>query len=788
MAKKSSVLKKLNPILKEANSLKSQNNYEDAVRKFREGISFVRLKVKDYDEREAEVEKIIEEIDKTHSEHISYIREKVKLSTEEKKLDDAFKLIEEARLVSNKIKNINLKDLEIEKIEFLMKETKIQESISQTVTLKEGGDFDAALDTLQRAITRANDVYNSAPEHEVIINIKNLMNETYLGKIKSMASQADGLKQSGDIDEAIKTYEEALKTCDNLSDLGQKENEILTLKTQTNQIYSEKVAPLIQKGEELLNQNNINDAIAELKKAEKIAIMMYDSDQKSGILNKLGGLINPIYAERIGPIKEEGLELLKEEGYEEKINIVTNAASTLKKSLDIALEMVESEEKAQIVSELSELIDNTCSAGINVRKKRGRHLIDEKKFEEAVGEMYSALSIAKNMACAEEDNTEIEDIKFIVNQIYSSEISHILEQGRELLEKQKNEEAFELFNEALRVSNKMYVTEEMDEEIRKINELLREAEIKKLVSEGSLMLEQKKFTKELEELQEALEDADKITDIERKRKKIREIKELTDQVHSKEIQFLEEQATLLASQNTFSEAYEELEKALKIAGTIDKEELQNEETDEIIKLYTEQLNNEAKQGLDNRKFDKVIETCRYSIELDEHNSLSYYNLGNALLGKKEYDNAIENYQKAVELAPDYVIAWSNMGLANELKGDYDNALKFLKKAVEIDKGNSIAWYRMGNVYKYMNNSEKALESYKLSTELNPENTNAWLFMGSIYHEKRDYNNAVEQIKKALDLDPSLKEEVGSIIKDFDNIIDSMLNKLTELFKNKQNTI
>lgn len=88
----------------------------------------------------------------------------------------------------------------------------------------------------------------------------------------------------------------------------------------------------------------------------------------------------------------------------------------------------------------------------------------------------------------------------------------------------------------------------------------------------------------------------------------------------------------------------------------------------------------------------------------------------------------------------------------------------------------------------MNNSEKALECYKMATELNPENINAWLFMGSLYHEKRDYNNAVEQIKKALDLDPSLKEEVGSIIKDFDNIIDSMQNKLTELFKNKQDKI
>jgi len=295
----------------------------------------------------------------------------------------------------------------------------------------------------------------------------------------------------------------------------------------------------------------------------------------------------------------------------------------------------------------------------------------------------------------------------------------------------------------------------------------------------------KKFTKELEELQTALKDADKITDIDRKRKKIREIKELTDQVHSKEIQFLKEQATLLASKNTFIEAYKELEKALNIAGTIDKEELKNEETKNIINLYTEQLNTEAKQGLDKQNFDKVTETCNHAIKLDENNPLSYYNMGNAMLGKKEYDSAIENYQKAVELAPDYVIAWSNMGLAKELKDDHDNALKFLKKAIAIDKDNSLAFYRMGNVYTHLKDFEKALESYKTATKLNPDHANAWLFMGSLYHNKKDFNSAVENIKKALDLDSSLKEEIGSFIKDFNKIIGSMQDKLTELFKNKQ---
>jgi tetratricopeptide (TPR) repeat protein len=126
-----------------------------------------------------------------------------------------------------------------------------------------------------------------------------------------------------------------------------------------------------------------------------------------------------------------------------------------------------------------------------------------------------------------------------------------------------------------------------------------------------------------------------------------------------------------------------------------------------------------------------------------------------------------------------------MGLAKELKGDYDNALKFLKKAIEIDKDNSIAFYRMGNVYKHMKDFEKALESYKTATELNPDHAKAWLFMGSLYHNNKDFNSAVENIKKALDLDSSLKEEIGSNIEDFNKITGSMQDKLTELFKNKQ---
>ena len=779
------LLKKLNPILKEANTLKSQKNYEDAVRKLREGISFIRLNIKEYEEREQEVENLLAEIDKTYSEQIIHIKDMVKQLNEEKNFDDAVKSLDEAIQVSNKIKNDNLKDLEREKIEFLINETKIHDLINQGITTKEAQQFDNALGILQKALNKANEIYKSDPENLVIVNIKTLINESFLGKIKSMVSQANELYKTGKTEEAVKDYQEALKICDNLLDLEQKRSEILNIQTSINQIHSENLDPILLKGRDLLGQSNIDNAITELKKAEKIANMMFDSKEKSEILKKLGTHMNPVYVERIIPIKEKGLNFLKEENYEDKINIVTDAALTFKNGLDIAQQMVDSEEKAQIIKELSELIDSTCSTGINVRKKRGRHLIEEKKFEEAVGEMYSALSIAKNMACEEIDNKEIDDIKFIVNQMYSSQITEILEKGKILLNQKKNEEALEVFNDALGISNKMYVSDEMDEEIRKINELLREAEIKKLVSEGSLMIQQKKFTKELEELQKSLKDADKITDLERKTRKIREVKGLIDQVHSKEIKYLNEQASLLAERSQYNEAYSQFDEALKIAELIDKDELKNNEKSEIISLYTEELNNEAKMEFNNQKFDKVIDICKHAIELNDQFAKSYYNMGNAYLGKKENDVAIKNYQKAVELDPEYKDAWSNMGLAHELKNDFDKALKFLNKAKDIDKSDAITWYRMGNIYKHKNNSDKAIESYKTATELNPELAKAWLFLGGLYHDKKDYNAALEYFKKAANLDSYFNDEIGSFLEEFDKLINTIQDKLIELFKNKK---
>ncbi|TFG07177.1 MAG: tetratricopeptide repeat protein [Promethearchaeota archaeon] len=777
--------KKLKSIQKEAYNLKNQKNYEDAVRKFREGITYLRLNIKEYDEREAEVDKIVEEIDRTYSKKLNDILNKVKELLDHKKFDDAHKMLKEATEVNENISNSELKNTNARLINFNESEVELRELIEQGIQLKSDNDFDKALIVFQKALDNAKDLYKKASEIKEINEIKNLINQTHLEKANSLIKKASDLKQSDEIDEAIKNYENAIESCEKMDDSLEKNNKISGIKTQINQIYAEKADPLIKKGDELIDLNVSERALSELKNAEEITNEMHDSELKNEMLNKIGRLMNPLLLKKTEPIKEKALEIIQQENYEESVNIVNEAAAEFKKALDLAHEMIDSEMKTKTINEISGLIDNVCTAGINVRKKKGQELKEDKKYIEAVSEMYSALSIAKNMACPEEDNKAIDDIKNFVNEIYSGQINEILEEGKELLEEKEYDKALKKFDNALSISNKMYVSEKMDQTVKKVNELLREAEIKKLISEGSLMVQQKEFSKELEALQKALEDADKITDLTRKRVKIREIKDAIDQVHSKEIKFLNEQALSLTDQDKFEDGYVEFEKAIEIAKTIENEELQEEERRNIIKLYTEELNKEAKKNLKNKNFDKAIQSCKHAIDLDEDYPEPYYNMGNAYIGKKEYEQAIDFYKKAVNLAPKHINAWCDMGLAYELKNDLKKALESCNRALEINDEFSVGWYRIGNVYTHMNDVEKAIESYKKATEINPQLAKAWLFLGRLYIQKNEYHDGIEFIKKAIELNSEIKEEIKPDVDKFDELINSITEKLLQMFKNKQ---
>ncbi len=831
MAKKSSIMKKLNPILKEADNLKKKKKYDDAVTKYREAISFIRLKGKDMENREVEVSNVISLLNQTLSAEIHDIITQANQLGWDKKFDEALNELNNALSKSDNIDDPNWKDTEKIKINKAIDQTNLKVLVDQGEKIKAEGKFDDAIEIFNKALNNANEIYTSEMENIEIRNIKNLINQTYSNKIKLMTDQGSLLKQNGEPDDAIKTYENAIEIAEKMFNSELKNTELYNIKNQINQIYSEKINPNIEKGKQLIEQNNKDEAVIVLKTALNIQNKMYDSDLKNNDLNKIGELINPILIERIETTKEKGLQLIKQEKYEESIATVTEAAKTFRESLDIADEMADSREKVEKIEQVTSLIDQTCLAGIKVREERGIQLIAQKKFEEAVGEMYSALSIAKNMVASEDENEEIEKIKSLVNHVYIAQTNEILEKGRDLLEQKKYEEARDIFNEAMGITNKMYLSEEMEREISTVKNLLYQAEMKQVVAEGYVSEEQQKFEEEIENLKKELDNANLITDAERRNKKISEVKHQIDTTYSNQINLSIEQGdqlaeqikfdnaieiidnalrfidlienhiikdndlikiidsvakygNLLANKNQFEESFKDFEKALNVAEKISDKNTKKEEIIKIKGFYTQELNNKAQIDIEHGELDSAINCCKKGIELDDNFPVSYNNMGNAYINKQEYDSAIDFFKKAVKLDPEYKEAWNNMGFTYELKTDYDNALDSIQMAVEIDENYAIAWYNMGNVYKHRNESDQAIESYKKAIELKPDYARAWLFMANIYHEKKEYNIAIKHLEKAVELDPDISKEMSQHMKDFKELISLLQNKFSEMFKNK----
>ncbi|MFX1296636.1 MAG: tetratricopeptide repeat protein, partial [Promethearchaeota archaeon] len=396
MGKKSSIFKKLDPILKEADTLKNKKNYKEAVRKYREGINFLRLKATAMEDREVEVSKIMEKIDQTHSAEIHDVLEEVTKLTDKKEFEGAFKKLNEATDIAGNIEDSNFKNSEIEKIRIEKNKTELKNLIEKGLNLIKEEQFDDALDTFKKALNDANQIYSAKPEDDEIKNVKNLINQTYSDKIKHELEIGIDYKKNGKLEEAIKKYEEALKISESMFDSVLKETEISNLKNQIDQIYAEIIKPIIENGRKLIDDNKKENAISELKKAESVAIKMFESSQKSEELRTIGELLNPLYIEKIKPIKEKGLEITKKERYEESTTTVIEAASILHQALDYVNQMIDSEQKNKELENLSNLINRTCSTGIQVRENNGLQLIDDKNYENAISEMYSALSIAKN--------------------------------------------------------------------------------------------------------------------------------------------------------------------------------------------------------------------------------------------------------------------------------------------------------------------------------------------------------------------------------------------------------
>ncbi|MFX0143275.1 MAG: tetratricopeptide repeat protein [Candidatus Hodarchaeota archaeon] len=779
---KASILKKLNQIIEEANALKDKNIFSKAIKKFHEALDFINLKVKEEEDKDTEIENIKNAINQTYSVQVdSVIQSGIHFTAQKKFVKAKEEFLNAVKIVEN-IYDPALRIVEIDEINKLIRENEIEELLSIGLTSKSKNQIDEALEFFKVALKIAEEIYEKDLESEGILRIKNEIALIYDSQIDEIIEKGKNFKKDGKDHEAIKTFEDALKTIDNYFDPKSKKSQINTIRNLINEIYSNQIKPLSEKGKEFLNQNSIEQAVSELNKAFSIVKKMFDSDLKKLELSLLAEVLNPIYLAQIDSLIEKGKNVIKKDKFEESLTLVNEAVDNFYQAYDLIKKMIPSDEKSLQVKQINELINKMCLSGINVIKDNTIQYIVQKKYDEAVSDLYVALSLAKRMTYPEEKNPELDNLKNLVNKVYFAEVSEVVNKANRLVEQKDFQRAIDIYNEALTMTNKMYLTTEMEKEIGKIKSLIYETEIKQLVGKGELVEKQKLKEKEIEKFKKRLDYAHSIDDPERRVAEMAKIKKLIDEVHSEEIKLLVEQGNQLADLKKYDEAFNFYEKALKVNEMMESPDVKNK--DLIKTSYKRELINRAQLEIENENYDKAIEQCRKALDLDSIFVEAYYHLGLIYYYKKNYNIAIENFQRAVDYNKKHIESWKWMGLTYEAKEDYDNALKNVKKSVEIDPNFADGWYNLGNLFKLKKEFDNAIESYNKATDLRPDFVKAWLFMGSVYFDKKDYNNGIQYLEKAINIDPNLAQDVNPLIKDLKFALDKLKQNLSMSFINR----
>jgi tetratricopeptide (TPR) repeat protein len=87
----------------------------------------------------------------------------------------------------------------------------------------------------------------------------------------------------------------------------------------------------------------------------------------------------------------------------------------------------------------------------------------------------------------------------------------------------------------------------------------------------------------------------------------------------------------------------------------------------INNLAVQELNNKAKESLQNGDSETAICRLKSSLDLDSNMYETHYNLAVAYISAKKYDEAVQSLETVLKLKPDFSDAYYSLGVANEEK-------------------------------------------------------------------------------------------------------------------------
>lgn len=150
--------------------------------------------------------------------------------------------------------------------------------------------------------------------------------------------------------------------------------------------------------------------------------------------------------------------------------------------------------------------------------------------------------------------------------------------------------------------------------------------------------------------------------------------------------------------------------------------------------------------------DKAIAEYKRAIEIDEKYAPAYNNLGYAYQRKGEYDKAIEAFKKYSELLPDEANPHDSIAELYKKMGRYEESIKHYRKALELKPTFAFSQRNIGENLIFMGNYEEArymFEEVQKSDAPPQKKLDALQMLAHSYIYEGRYHDALDAFDRAL---------------------------------------
>lgn len=123
------------------------------------------------------------------------------------------------------------------------------------------------------------------------------------------------------------------------------------------------------------------------------------------------------------------------------------------------------------------------------------------------------------------------------------------------------------------------------------------------------------------------------------------------------------------------------------------------------------------------------------------------------LQNKEYEKAIESFLKAIEEQPDEAVGYINVGNVFASVGEVEKAERFFQKAVTLDETAGTALYGLANLYYNEERYEEAAKLYQQAIQKGLEEADAYFMLGKSLERNGSVKLALPYLQRAAELAP-----------------------------------